>query len=95
MMRTRLPFTWHPCLGTWSELQLGSALLHVQKWQYFNIYASLILCIRVVRLLVHKYPPALTDEDENGNTPLHLAAFHGKTEVVDFLIHEGAEVDAK
>ena len=44
---------------------------------------------------MHKYPPSLTDEDENGNTPLHLAALNGKTEVVDFLINEGAEVDAK
>ena len=53
------------------------------------------LCIRVARFLVHKYPPALTDEDENGNTPLHLAALNGRTEMVDFLIQEGAEVEAK
>ena len=50
---------------------------------------------RVVRVLVHKYPPSLTDEDENGNTPLHLAALNGRTEVVDFLIDEGAEVEAR
>ena len=50
---------------------------------------------RVVRFLVHKYPPSLTDEDENGNTPLHLAALHGRIEVASFLIDKGAEVDAK
>ena len=49
---------------------------------------------RVVRFLVHKYRSSLTDKDENGNTPLHLAALHGRTEVVNFLIDEGAEVAA-
>ena len=45
--------------------------------------------------MVHKYPPSLTNEDENGNTPLHLASHHGRTEVVDFLINNGADVDAR
>ena len=53
------------------------------------------ILFRVVRVLVHKHPSTLTDEDENGNTPLHLAALHGKTEVADFLIDEGAEVEAR
>ena len=51
--------------------------------------------ISVVRFLVNKYPPSLTDEDEHGNTPLHLAANHGWTEVANFLIHKGAEVEAR
>ena len=51
--------------------------------------------LSVVQVLVQKYPPALTDVDESGNTPLHLAALHGSTEVVDYLIDEGAEVEAR
>lgn len=49
----------------------------------------------VVRLLVRKHPPAITDEDVNGNTPLHLAALHGRTGVVDFLISEEANVNER
>ena len=30
-----------------------------------------------------------------GNTPLHLAAQYGRTEVADFLIQEGAKVDTR
>ena len=51
--------------------------------------------LSVIQVLVQEYPPALTDVDESGNTPLHLAALHGSTEVVDYLIDEGAEVEAR
>lgn len=51
--------------------------------------------LSVVQILVQKYPTALTYGDESGNTPLHLAALEGSTEVVDYLIDEGAEVDAR
>ena len=50
---------------------------------------------RVVRVLVKKYPPSITELDENGNTALHLAALHGRTDVANFLIDEGAEVEAR
>jgi len=51
--------------------------------------------LSMVQVLVQKYPPALTYVDESGNTPLHLAALHGKTEVVNYLIDKGAEVEAR
>lgn len=46
-------------------------------------------------MLVRKYPPSIIDKDNVGNTPLHLATEHGRTEVADFLIEEGAEVDTR
>ena len=49
--------------------------------------------IRVVRYLVRKNHISLADV-ANGCTPLHLATLHGRTEVVDFFIHEAADVTA-
>ena len=56
---------------------------------------SLTLYTRVIRFLAHKHPSSLTDGDRYNKTPLHLAALHGRTEVTDVLIHQGAEVDAR
>ena len=53
------------------------------------------LYTRVVRFLVRKHPSSLTHVDIYLNTPLHLAVQHERTEVASFLIHEGANVDAK
>ena len=58
-------------------------------------YNFLHLYNRVVRFLVHKYPPSLTHMNSYSCTPLHLAANSGKTEVAGFLINEGAKVDAR
>ncbi len=33
--------------------------------------------------------------DKNGETPLHFAAWHGRTEVVIILLQRGADVNAK
>ena len=38
------------------------------------------------------YPPSIMDKDNVDNTPLHLATECGRTEVAEFLIHEGANV---
>ena len=62
---------------------------------YASVYVSTsrTLYNRVVRFLVHKYPLSL-DEVAEGNTPLHLATHHRRTEVVGVLIREGADVAA-
>ena len=44
---------------------------------------------------MRKNRSSLADEDEDGNTPLHLAAKFGKTDTANFLIEAGAEVDAR
>ena len=56
---------------------------------------SLTLYARIVSFLVEKHPSSLTDEDKYYETPLHLAAKHGRTEMVDFLIRGGAKVEAR
>ena len=43
-------------------------------------FLLLNLYIRVVRYLVHKYPPSLTVKDKEGNTALYLAAMSGSME---------------
>lgn len=63
----------------------------------FSQWASLssYLYFSVVRFLVQNYLPSLTHVDDDCNTALHLAVHHGRTEVVAFLIREGAKVDAR
>ena len=53
------------------------------------------LYTRVVQFLVHSHPPSINAREKFGNTPLHLASLHGRTEVARFLIKEGAKVDIR
>ena len=54
-----------------------------------------ILFFSIVKFLVDKNQPSMVVEDEDGNTPLHLAAKYGRVKVADYLIDAGAEVDAR
>ena len=49
---------------------------------------------RVKALLTHS-PDLVSAKDEHGDTALHLAAFNGRKDVVEFLLSHKAEVDAK
>lgn len=51
--------------------------------------------IRVVRDLVHRYKFLISDENEESNTPLHLACLEGHSEVVSVLLEAGADVEAR
>ncbi|MPC17481.1 Transient receptor potential cation channel subfamily A member 1 [Portunus trituberculatus] len=53
------------------------------------------LCSRVVRELVKHYHYLAKDENENSDTPLHLACLQGHTDVVRALLEAGADVDAR
>lgn len=49
----------------------------------------------VVRLLVQKENSIVKSEDEDSNTPLHIAAIHGHNMVGEILLEYGADVCAK
>ena len=76
-------------------------LVYIRIYQGIEFSLDQCLCVhlsrtvytRVVRFFVHKYPLSL-DEAADGNTPLHLATHHRRSEVVSVLIHEGADVAA-
>ncbi|KAK6524605.1 hypothetical protein TWF281_011508 [Arthrobotrys megalospora] len=49
----------------------------------------------VLKRLLRSHPTSLrySDPSDNGNTPLHLAASHGQTSIVTFLVQSGHEDD--
>jgi ankyrin repeat protein len=51
--------------------------------------------VNKVKALLKADPTLISDKDKEGNTPLHVAAFHGQTAVVAALIDAGADVNAK
>lgn len=48
----------------------------------------------IVNDLLKEYEADVETEDERGRTPLHIAASHGKPEMVQLLLLEGADMDA-
>lgn len=51
--------------------------------------------IEIVRTTLSEKPELLTQTDKYGNSPLHLAAYKGHTDVVQFLILQGADVNVR
>lgn len=49
----------------------------------------------VVKEIVSKRPETVLDEDEDGNTPLHLACIHGFPNVAKALITAKADIEAR
>ena len=48
-----------------------------------------------VRKIVGQHPELLHQRDERGATVLHHAAFEGHRAIAEFLIHQGAEINAR
>ena len=66
----------------------------IMIWKTFNlcnVYAS----HRVVTALLLAKPAIINDEDESGNSALHLAALNGHPKIIDILIDYGASVDPR
>lgn len=54
----------------------------------------LVLCSVIEALLSHQ-KDIILDQDEDGNTPLHLAAFNGFRSSVKLLLNANADFDAR
>lgn len=76
-----------------------SCLLPVQEQEYFDKkYTKLhmLVCAEKKDLILDYldvYPEDLNAQDEEGATPLYLAALSGSQEIVDILCNEGADVN--
>ncbi len=51
--------------------------------------------LAMVRALVKNNPGLVFNKDDSGETPLHLAAYMGHKDVVEFLLESKADVNAK
>jgi ankyrin repeat protein len=51
--------------------------------------------VKKVAALLQSDPKLVADQDNNGDTPLHVAALHGQLAVAQALIAAGADVNAK
>jgi ankyrin repeat protein len=51
--------------------------------------------VKKVKALLAADPTLISSKDKEGNTPLHVAAFHGQTAVAAALLDAGADVNAK
>jgi ankyrin repeat protein len=51
--------------------------------------------IRTVSKLLRKHPDLVNAKNEKMETPLHMASLHGQTLVVEYLLKNGADVNAR
>ena len=65
-------------------------LLHLVEASQFSVYFY-----RVVKILLESHKDGILAEDENGDTPLHLAAASGYYLTVKELLKNNADCDAR
>ena len=51
--------------------------------------------VNKIKLLLQQDAKLVNEKDKNGDTPLHVAAFHGQVAAVQALLDAGADVSAK
>lgn len=72
---------------SWKD-KSGDNLLHLASLK--GKMGAVVVC-----LLIKKFPNMINHPSNNGSTPLHLAAFSGNKELINFLLRRGANVSAK
>ena len=69
------------------------------KTTYFDCLPLLPACLsvlcRVIQELIQHKRNMIYDEDDDSNTPLHIACIHGHTGVADVLLKSGSDPDAR
>ena len=75
-------------------IEHGSVGLEKGSDEKYNEYAATLVsnAVKLVKLLLSK-GAKVSGSDENGNTPLHLAAKHNFLDVAKLLIKEGAKIN--
>ncbi len=72
-----------------SALQLG---FHTHLLHRLVLEGSIYLVTQVIK---HPKCPQINTKDLNGNTPLHLASYEGRFELIHLLLQAGACVNMK
>ena len=82
----------NPLQGFFHNFPVPSALTLARDAGHFEIVDAIETHIA---RLIDAQPSALKDQDEDGNTPLHLAVYHRHRSLVGSLLRQGAEVDVR
>ncbi|EFM11389.1 Ankyrin [Paenibacillus curdlanolyticus YK9] len=91
---------WHAVYGEFveeAELLLEAGLRLDVHGEKSLVLAASIGSLPFVKLLVERGVPVdgLGDKDGDGGAPLHQAAMYGHLEVVQYLLHQGADVTVR
>ena len=87
---------WYPITGAFAEQPRQSEESRIMEDPFKKVYeAAESGDIDELRLLLKSNPSLVKSTDQYGSTPLHGAAGEEDTQVVDLLLTNGADINAK